>query len=157
MNNELTFTASTQGVPFRDYHWTIDPRAALETGANAPLARPGGMLGSVFSLSHRLRNLEGNRQRNSIFPRWRKPPPVLTGPLWWLQPLLEVELWPSIGQETKWPTAPPQERAVSPTRYYKQPPNLKSLLFSTTLTIQQEPHQAPADDPFVKGSTHKRL
>ena len=74
MNNELTFTASTQGVPFKDYHWTINPRAALETGANAPLARPGGMLGLVFSLSVRLRDLEGNRQRNSILPLWRKPP-----------------------------------------------------------------------------------
>ena len=116
MNNELTFTASTQGVPFKDYHWTINPRAALETGANAPLARPGGMLGLVFSLSVRLRDLEGNKQRNFSFPPLEKTPPVLTGPLWWPQPLLEVELWPSIGQETKWPTAPPQERAVSPTR-----------------------------------------
>ena len=129
MNNELTVTASTQGVPFKDYHWTINPRAALETGANAPLARPGGMLGLVFSLSVRLRDLEGNKQRNFSFPPLEKTPPVLTGPLWWPQPLLEVELWPSIGQETKWPTAPPQERAVSPTRYYKQPPDLKSLLF----------------------------
>ena len=38
--------------------------------------------GQYLSLSHRLSDLEGNRQRNSIFPRWRKPPPVLTGPLW---------------------------------------------------------------------------
>ena len=75
MNNELTVTASTQGVPFRDYHWTINPRAALETGANAPLARPGGMLGLVFSLSVRLRDLEGNKQRNFSFPPLEKTPP----------------------------------------------------------------------------------
>ena len=56
------------------------------------------------------------KQSISVFPLLEKTPPVPTGPLWWSQPLLEVELWPSIGQETKWPTAPPQERAVSPTR-----------------------------------------
>ena len=39
----------------------------------------------------------------------------------------------------------------------KAGPQPKISAFSTTLTIQQEPHQAPADDPFVKGSTHKRL
>ena len=32
------------------------------------------LLGLVFSLSVRLRDLEGNRQRNSILPLWRKPP-----------------------------------------------------------------------------------
>ena len=38
--------------------------------------------GWYFQMSVRLRDLEGNRQRNSIFPCWRNPPPVLTGPLW---------------------------------------------------------------------------
>ena len=30
---------------------------------------------------------------------------------------------------------------------------MKSLLLPNTLTIQQEPHQAPPDDPVVTGST----
>ena len=111
------FPASTQGLPFRDYQWTIDPRVALEPGANAPLTRSRGDVGvGVFTVSQP-EYFGGKLNKGFQFsPYQEKTPQLPTGPLWWSQQLLEIELWPSIGQETKWPTAPPQERAVSPTR-----------------------------------------
>ena len=95
------------------------------------------------------------KQRNSVFPHWRNPPPpVLTGPLWWPQPLLEVELWPSIGQETKLPTAPLRRGPSHLQGIISKPPTW-ILCFSDTLKIEQEPHQAAPQLLFIPADEEK--
>ena len=49
----------------------------------------------------------------SYSPVARANPAGTPDPLWCLQPLLEVELWPSIGQEPKWTHGPPLRRGPS--------------------------------------------
>ena len=48
---------------------------------------------------------------------------------------------------------PPSGEGRLTYKVIKNGPQPKIFALPTTLTIQQEPHQAPADDPFVKGST----
>ena len=93
--------------------------------------------GQYLSLSHRLSNSEGNETKEFSFPPLEKTPPVLTGPLWWPQPLLEVELWPSIGQETKWPTAPLRRGPSHLPGIISKPPTW-ILCFSNTLKTDQD-------------------
>ena len=117
---------------FQGLSLDYQPQSCSGNRGQRPTRQTRGDVGvGIFTVCETER-FGGKQTKEFHSPPLEKTPPVLTGPLWWLQPLLEVELWPSIGQEPKWPTAPPQERALSPTRYYKQPPNLKSLLFHYT-------------------------